>query len=542
MPQSNFANLRLRRAVRLALGGGTLAASFGAVYAQEATPAAPASTNDVALQEVVVTGSRIAAPNAVSISPVTFVSSADIQQTGLTQVADILNQLPQVFADQGSNIVNGGTGTETVNLRGLNTKRTLVLVDGFRLSAGDPRNASGGAGADINQIPSALIDSVEVLTGGASSTYGADAVAGVVNFKLNDHFEGVKLVANAGIYNHSNNNNQNVESDLSAFNTSTGNDFAAAPSSTTGGATEELSFIAGLNSADGNGNATVYATYRKAQAVLQSNYAYSACTFGSGFNAPVGNGQLGCSGSSTAYPGRFLKVTGGTTVSDATLGPGGTLVPFTDASRFNYGPLNYYQTPDTHYTAGAFLHYDFNDHVTVYSQTMFMDDRTVLQVAPSGAFFGNPYTANCANPYLSASELTTWCGGSTAGFTSGLYIGRRNVEGGNRQDDVEHTDWREVIGVKGKINDAFSYDASYQYSIVNFDETYYNDVSTTRINDALDVVMGPNGPECATVANGTSALNLGAGCVPWNIFTPGGVSGNSARPDHADHRERELHR
>ena len=183
MPQNTFGNPRLRWAVRLALGGGTLAASFGA-SAQEATTAAAAT--DTTLQEVVVTGSRIAAPNAVSISPVTYVSSLDIQQSGITQVADLLNQLPQVFADQGSNIVNGGLGTETVNLRGLNTKRTLVLVDGFRLGYGDPR--AGGAGSDINQIPAALIDSVEVLTGGASSVYGADAVAGVVNFKLNDHF------------------------------------------------------------------------------------------------------------------------------------------------------------------------------------------------------------------------------------------------------------------------------------------------------------------------------------------------------------------
>ena len=519
MPQNNLGNPQLRLAVRLALTGGSLAASFGVANAQVAT--AP-PTADNTLQEVVVTGSRIAAPNAVSISPVTFVSATDIAQSGITQVADLLNRLPQVFADQGSNIVNGGNGTETVNLRGLNAKRTLVLVDGFRLGYGDPR--SGGAGSDINQIPVALIDSVEVLTGGASSVYGADAVAGVVNFKLNDHFEGVKLVANAGIYNHSNNNNQNVESDLANYNTTTGNDFPAAPSSTTGGATQELTFIAGLNSPDGNGNATVYASYRKVQDVLQSKYSYGACTFGSGFNSPTAGGQLGCSGSSTSIPGRFLKVTGGTTTSDSTIGPGGSLVPFTNANRFNYGPLNYYQTPDTHYTAGAFLHYQFNEHATVYSETSFMDDRTVLQIAPSGAFFGNAYSTNCANPFLSSAELSAWCGGSTAGNTAGLYIGRRNVEGGNRQDDVEHTDWREVIGVKGKINDAWDYDTSFQYGIVNLAETYYNDVSSTKINDALNVVPGVGGaPTCAVVAAGVNT-GLGAGCVPWNIFTPGGVT------------------
>ena len=521
MPQNNFGNPQLRLAVRLALGGGTLAASFGVANAQTTpTPPAPADTS---LQEVVVTGSRIAAPNQVSISPVTFVSSLDIQQSGITQVADLLNQLPQVFADQGSNIVNGGLGTETVNLRGLNTKRTLVLVDGFRLGYGDPR--SGGAGSDINQIPAALIDSVEVLTGGASSVYGADAVAGVVNFKLNDHFQGVKIVANEGIYNHSNNNNQNVETDLANYNAATGNTFAAAPSSTTGGATQELTFIAGLNSADGNGNATVYASYRKINAVVQSKYSYSACTFGSGYNSASGGGQFGCAGSSTSFPGKFTQYSAaGKVIASDTIGPGGTLVPFTSGDLFNYGPLNYQMSPDTHYTAGAFLHYEFNEHATVYSQTMFMDDRQVLQIAPSGAFNGNPYTVNCANPYLSASELGAWCGGSTTGSTSGLYIGRRNVEGGNRQDDIEHTDWREVIGVKGKINDVWDYDANFQYGIVNMSDTYYNDLSSTKINYALNVVNVGGVPTCAVNVPTPVQSGLGLGCVPWNIFTPGGVT------------------
>jgi outer membrane receptor protein involved in Fe transport len=426
-------------AVRIALGGGSLAASIGAVHAQQAPPPAAADTT---LQEVVVTGSRIAVPNQTSISPVTFVSALDIQQTGATRVEDILNELPQVFADQSSAISNGSNGTATVNLRGLNTKRTLVLVDGDRLGYGDPR--AGGAGSDISMIPAALIDSVEVLTGGASSVYGADAVAGVVNFKVNDHFEGVKLIADAGIYNHSNGNDGDMQSVLNNFNATTGNDFAAAPSSVNPGAQKELTFIAGLNSADGNGNATFYASYRNIAPVWEKSYSQSACTAASGFlaGAYASGGKFTCSGSSTSYPGRFYKLTGGTTTSDATVGPGGTLIPFSDANRFNYGPLNYYQRPDEQYTSGAFLHYEFNEHVTVYSQTMYSDDRTISQIAPSGAFFGDPYTVNCANPYLSAAQLTAWCGGSTVGTTSSggagnsLYIGRRNIEGCNRQDDI----------------------------------------------------------------------------------------------------------
>jgi len=535
MTDNNPGNPRLRLAVRLALTGGSLAASFGSVHAQEQST--PSASADASLQEVVVTGSRIAVPNQTSISPVTFVSAGDIQQTGLTRIEDVLNQLPQVFSSQSSALSNGSDGTATIDLRGLNSKRTLVLVNGDRLGYGDPRE---GSSSDINMIPTELIDSVEVLTGGASSVYGADAVAGVVNFKLNDHFEGVKLVADAGIYEHSNTNDGGMQSTLSNYNATTGNDFAAAPGRVNTGATKSLTFIAGLNSADGNGNATFYATYRNIAAVLQSQYSQSACTAGSGYlaGAYASGGKFTCSGSSTSYPGRFYKLTGGTTTSDATIGPNGTLVPFSDANKFNYGPLNYYQRPDEQYTSGAFLHYEFNEHATVYSSTMFMDDRTIAQIAPSGAFFGNPYSVNCANPFLSASELTAWCNGSTAGTTlsggagNGLYIGRRNVEGGNRQDDIEHEDWREVIGLKGKINDAWSYDASFQYGIVNLSDTYNNDVSTTKINYALDVVKGPNGqPECAVTAAGVSQ-GLGVGCVPYNIFTLGGVT--QAAADYID--------
>jgi iron complex outermembrane recepter protein len=516
MSQANLGNPRLRMAVQLALTGGSLAASFGVANAQTAPTVA--ANNEPLLQEVVVTGSRIAVPNQISISPVTFVSAADVQATGVTRVEDLLNELPQVFASQGSAASNAADGTATVNLRGLNAKRTLVLVDGFRLGPGDP--TSGGA-SDINMIPTAMIDSVEILTGGASSVYGADAVAGVVNFKLNDHFEGVKLVLDGGIYNHDNRDTQGVETALNNFNTTTGNDFAAAPSSTTGGAQEEITFIAGLNSPDGNGNATFYAGYRHVEAVLQSKYSISACTFGSGYLAGSSStgGKFQCSGSSTSFPGRFYDFLNG---SDSTIGPGGTLVPFTDANRYNYGPLNYFQRPDDRYTAGTFLHYEFNEHAIVYSHTMFMNDDSLAQIAPSGAFFG-PFTVNCANPLLSASELTSWCGGSTAGNAGGVgstnpnagfFVGRRDVEGGNRISDLQHTDFHEVIGVKGAINDVWNYDASFQWSMVNLDSVNENYFSVTKLNNAFDVVSVNGVPTCVS----------GPPCVPYNIFTPGQVT------------------
>jgi iron complex outermembrane recepter protein len=518
MLQDNSGNIRVRMAVQLAITGSTLAASCGVANAQTAQLA---STGTV--EEVVVTGSRIAVPNQISISPVTAVSALQIQESGAARIEDLLNELPQVFADQGSSISNGADGTASVNLRGLNSKRTLVLVNGRRLGPGDPRIGA----SDLNEIPAEIIDSIEVLTGGASSVYGADAVAGVVNFKLIDHFEGVKLVANAGIYDHKNGNEQGVQDTLTNFNATNGTNFAPAPSHVNTGATKEVAFIAGLNTSDGNGNATVYATYRNVAAVLQSKYSYSACTLASGFLAGsyASGGKFTCSGSSTSYPGRFLDLNTGTSSS---IGAGNMLVPFSNAFRYNYGPLNFYQRPDERYTAGSFMHYEFNEHATVYAETQYMNDRSIAQIAPSGAFFGGAqYAVNCNSPFLSASMVASWCGG-VAGpqLSDPLLIGRRNVEGGPRQDDLEHTSFRVVVGTRGKINDGWDYDASYQYSIVQLAETYFNDVSSSRINNALDVITVGGTPTCASNINGTvpPGLAILGTCVPWNIFQKGGVT------------------
>jgi iron complex outermembrane recepter protein len=501
MLQDNLGNPRLRMAVRLALTGGSLAASFGVANAQ--TAPVVAANNDASLQEVVVTGSRISVPNQVAISPVTFVSALDIAQTGVTRVEDLLNELPQVFASQGANISNGADGTATINLRGLGAKRTLVLVNGLRLGPGDPRT---GSSSDINMIPAEMIDSIEVLTGGASSTYGADAVGGVVNFKLNDHFEGVKIIADGGIYNHSNKNTEGVEDAVAKSH------FQEPPSTVNQGAQKSIALIAGLNSEDGKGNATFYATYRNVAAVLQGKYSYSACTLNSGF-ATSNSGKFSCGGSSTSFPGRFATIGAGAPASNNTIGAGNVLTPFTPANLYNFGAINFFQRPDERYTAGAFLHYDFNDHAQVYASTMFMDDKSLAQIAASGAFFGK-FAVNCANPFLSPSELAAWCGGTTTGETTNLFIGRRNVEGGGRVDDLEHTDWRVTLGVKGKIVDGWDYDASWQHSIVNLTESQQNYFSTAKIDNALNVIQTPTGPKCI----------VGGACVPYNIFQLGQVT------------------
>src|SRR3569833_1902441 len=179
----------LRRAVRYALFANAAAAAIPMAHAADAATAP--SDAEAPVQEVIVTGTRLVAPGLTSVSPVTTISSEEIKQQGATRVEDLWNTLPQAFADQGSTVSNGATGEATINLRNLGVQRTLVLVNGRRLMPGDPAppQFNGFSAPDLNNIPAAQVDRVDVLTGGSSSTYGSDAVAGVVNFVMNDHFE-----------------------------------------------------------------------------------------------------------------------------------------------------------------------------------------------------------------------------------------------------------------------------------------------------------------------------------------------------------------
>src|SRR5262245_6618901 len=138
------------------------------------------------VERVEVTGSRLPQLNVEGVSPITVINAQDIKIDGFTKAEDILNNLPQVFATQGSTVSNGASGTANVNLRGLGVNRNLVLINGRRLPAGTPQHGAGSYAADLNQIPAPLISRVDLLTGGASAVYGSDAITGVVNFIMND--------------------------------------------------------------------------------------------------------------------------------------------------------------------------------------------------------------------------------------------------------------------------------------------------------------------------------------------------------------------
>jgi iron complex outermembrane receptor protein len=473
---------------------GGMALAMSASHAQEET--AP-------MQRVEVTGSRIPTANLEGTSPVTVVGAKEIKMDGVRSVESLLNNLPQVFADQGGSVSNGSTGTATVNLRNFGADRTLVLVNGRRLPAGSPSNTA----ADLNQIPAPLIRQVEVLTGGASAIYGSDAVAGVVNFIMNDRFQGVQLEVNHSFYNHQQNGGGAADAANRRNYTVPGNKSAD-------GKISDASLLIGGNFDGGKGNASVFFGYKKEDPLLQSERDYSACSLG-GFSS--GN-TFNCGGSSTSYPGRFIVAGGQKTVADAN---GGVRNYVAATDQYNFGPLNYYQRPSERYTFSAFSHYDLAENARLYAEASFHDDHTVAQIAPSGLFGFDASGANAIhyeNPFLSSGWRTA-LGLAAPGDSADAVIFRRNVEGGGRRDDMRHSSYRGVVGVKGDIGN-WTYDTFAQLGRVLYSETYYNDFSNQRIGRALDVVSNAAGtPVCRSFANGSDP-----NCVPYNIWALGKVT------------------
>lgn len=466
------------------------------------------------LEEVVVTGSRIPQANLVTTSPVTQVTGEDIKVAGVTRVEDLVSQLPQAFAAQNSTVSNGASGTATVSLRNLGSSRTLVLIDGRRMGYGSPNDDA----ADLNQIPGSLVERVEVLTGGASAVYGSDAVAGVVNFIMKKDFEGLQIDAQYGFYQHNNDYDGpgNLRAVIQRRASTNPAQFQLPDDNVSDGESREITLTMGVASPDGKGHLLAYAGYRNNNPVLGAGRDYSSCSLGGELA-----GEFVCGGSSTAFPGRFVSVTNGanlTVAGNNTVG-GGTFIPY-NANRdaYNFGPLNYYQRPDERYTLGAFGRYEINEHAEAFTQLMFSDYQSVAQIAPSGAFLGPIISISCDNPLLSAQQRTA-VGCAGAGSSVDMLIGRRNAEGGGRQDAINYTSYRAVMGVRGAITEGWNYDVAAQFSRVRLARTYKNDFSNTRLGRALDVVNVGGVPTCRSVVDGTDA-----NCVPYNIFSPGGVT------------------
>jgi len=531
-----------RKPVAVAVAAALGASSFGVLGSSVAFAQDNEEVGDEPIEEIITTGSRIVTQDGFGrTSPVTVVNSDDIASLGLTRVEDVLNSLPSVETGLHSFDANGISGTASIDLRGLGANRTLVLMNGRRMQPGGVSTQS----VDVNQIPSAMIERVEVLTGGASATYGADAVAGVVNFIMR-RMDGVEFSVGASGYQHDNSNSfvQGLM-DLRNFEYPTGD-------SGIGGEAYNVDFAIGSDFADGRGNATMYATWRENQEMLQAERDYGSCA--------LSNSSTSCGGSANAIVPNFFIAPAADGVSDysrslfLSMQDGGALLPWDVTNRYNYAPVNHFMRPDTRYSFGAMADFEFNDNATAYFEANYANNVTAGQIAESGTFFAEEYFLPLDNSLFpqqfrddlalyfnnqycaeySATDPTVCVDiqSDPAGYAAadpadqfsqydaagsafneyGIYIGKRNVEGGPRASNFLHDAFRVVAGVKGAINDNWDYDTSFLYGETSSSLAYINDFFAPQIRTAVD------GDACA--ADST--------CIPYEVFTYQGVTPEAA--------------
>ncbi len=547
----------VRNSTKLLLSTSIATLMVGSSFAAFAQ-SAPADKGD-SLEQIVVTGSRISRPDIESASPVTIVDAQAISLSGAGRIEDLINTLPQAIGGQTAFISNGADGTATVDLRGLGPTRTLVLVNGRRLQPANPRSPV----ADLNQIPASLVKRVEVLTGGASATYGADAVAGVVNFVLDSDFTGVQFDTRYSFYQHNNRNNQVISNagttDVTIRDQIKARGFTFPDGNAVDGAAFDINGTIGAKFDDGRGHVTAYFGYRDVKPIFQGDRDHASCTITPDTRSGRA-GQNRCGGSGTAinatladptFGGFFFGNADGSSDFSGTLNPAGN-------GPYNFAPINYFQRPSERWTAGAFAEYEISPALKVYSEFMFADNRSVAQIAESGTFF-NQYFIRCGDdptttatevrsPFLNAEQASTLCDAGYDGLAEGgdgtgdgfeadrpadgvvpVLIGKRNTEGGPRRDDQRYTSYRVVLGFKGDISERWSYDLYGQFGTTILAQNYTNDFSSARLLKALNAVTdtragsGTLGQVVCAINADDDPTNDDASCAPYNPFQGGGI-------------------
>ncbi|WP_287979611.1 TonB-dependent receptor [Sphingomonas sp.] len=420
--------------------------------------------------DIVVTGTLISNPNLVSSSPVNTVSENELTLRNTNNVEQIIRELPGAVPGIGSAVNNGTGGFATINLRNLGSQRNLVLLDGDRIVP-----AAAGGTVDLNNIPTALIQRVDVLTGGASTTYGADAVSGVANFITKKNFAGMEAQASQQI---------TERGDSNYF-------------------TADLTI--GANFGDGRGNAVLSLGYQEADPLYQGDRDISIFGIGSGNGVASGS-------SPTSVPTR-IAIAG----NDLQVNPAGTaLVPFYNG--FNFNPYNIFQTPFKRYNMFAQANYEVNDNLEVYSRGMFSKNTIQQIIAPSG-IFGEQLTIPGNNPYLPAGirdqlctlngiALGTTCNTNTAIPLPEVY--RRSVELGPRISTYTTTMFDYKAGLRLRFSEHVKLDVSGAYGESDLNQTQSGYVLRSRVQQALNAT---NTTTCTVTTNG---------CVPVNLFGPAG--------------------
>ena len=502
-----------------------------AAYAQEAdqleTGAATADEEDA---PIVVTGSRIARPEAASPNPVVSIDSATLQKSGQVNLTDLLVQNPALVGSStsadagGSTALFGGVGINLLNLRNLGTDRTLVLVNGRRHIAG----ISGSAAVDVNTIPNALIDRIDVLTGGVSAVYGADGVSGVVNFVLKRDFQGIDIRGQSGI----------------SSRGDAGNYYG--------------SVTVGKNFADDRGNVALSYEYNRENRVTsdrrKTGISAQACgivrnpadfpddpnvfdrilTCDLRYADSSTNGAVDTNidftpdfqGNGQPYDlGIFLPSSGG-------LVQGGSSTPTAGYQ----GDLQ----PDTEkHNVNMLTSFEFSPALRFFAEGKYTRTKNFSVAQPSFDFFTTIQADNPFIPTAIRNQIIYGPGGlDDFGLPAGVLVSRDNFDLGIRGESAKRETLRGVIGFDGKISDHARYELSYVYG-----ETKTRFLSTSyRLADryfaALDAVdqgqyltgtpngvivcrsnLDPNAPN-----NDPNAFLIGAATTPIT-FTPGPNSG-----------------
>ncbi len=420
----------------------TVVAPVHCAMAQNVAPPAAANNTakaqEVTIEEIVVTGSRIPRKDLQGISPVAVTSGETLKLQRAVTIEDFSSKLPQLGGGTNSAATgNQSYGAQTLDLRSLGQDRTLVLINGTRAAPFSFRNA-----ADVNAIPAPLLKRVDVLTGGAAAVYGADAVAGVVNFIIDDKYQGLALNGN--------------------YRTGDG-----------GGAQYGVNATYGTALGD-KGHVAVYAEYTKRDVLLAGHRSFAVAN-----ESPASNAG-----------GNFTDTVSGNKFS------------FTDAGQLVLSPAARLKTsyvkdfilldPLKRINASLFFNYNLTDKIEAYGRAMFTDVRTtgaslLGQYPILEQKRGNDIAIQIAetNPFLTPqirSQLTFVNGLADVGVNR--YIG----EAGIVTADTKRTTYQGQIGLRGPIWQNIKWDAYIQLSRVR---------DTTFINNALR----PDAPSFASIVN-----------------------------------------
>lgn len=487
--------------------------AYAQVDEQENEPSSEPLEATETVAPIVVTGSRIARRNVETAAPVAVVQDEEFELSGTVNVENVVNTLPQVVPGTTSFSNNPGDGAATLNLRGLGSNRTLVLVNGRRWMFYDTAQI-----VDLNTIPSFLLDNVEVVTGGASAVYGSDALAGVVNFQLKE-LDGVELGGQYSI-------------------TERGD-----------GARYEIHGAIGTSFDDGRGHATVFAEYYNRDSIFQDGRKFSTFSLGGeSFGEPqqqfgsgtIPEGRINATTSTTIRPALDLNGDGdtadaGEAAVSAPLAQGLTIdngVFYTPSVigdgtgyTYNYAPDNYLQLPQERYLLGGYADYDIGNGHTMYAEVAFVNNRVAQELAPTpvtGTFniniaavspFLDQNTINQLNtldtretaaaaaraafndslgycgPDDVVPEDATPCFGALPGAAEGVVstaLNRRVNETGSRNTLDERNAFRVLGGIRGPINDYLSYDAYYMYARTRNANVQAGNISRSAFQAGLD--------------------------------------------------------